>query len=91
MSELTTFIKYIAENPYIRTKETLNALYRPSNSIKNIIDENKIVKIKEAFNEWSTEQCFTYYVNMRTFLIYIFSMILFYALGGLMCKKWKLN
>ena len=82
-----SFIRdYVSRDPIVRTKEVLNALYHPSNTIKDVITDEEENSIKKGVDEWSAEQCWYFHFNMKTVFIFIIFILIFYGLGAASCK-----
>lgn len=83
-----SFIRdYVALDPEKNTKELLDALYHPSNTIKTAITDEKAKDIQKSFDEWAADQSLYFHANMSTFFAFLLFMILFFALGGAVCKN----
>ena len=87
---ILSFLKdYVSLDPEKNTKELLDALYHPSDTIKSAITESKAKSIKKSFDEWSGDQSIFFHSNMKTFFVFVLFMILFFVIGGASCRNMK--
>jgi hypothetical protein len=77
---------YVSLDPTRNTKELLNAMYNPSDTIKTAIPNSKMNEIKNAVDSWSGDQCVSFHINMKTIIITSLLLFLFFVLGAASCK-----
>ena len=72
---------YISTDPKNKTKELLDGLYYPSESIKQAISESKRNEMRKGVDEWSSDQSLYFHSNIKTFIFLLFMILLFFVLG----------
>jgi hypothetical protein len=85
-----TFLRdYVSLNPVGNTKETLNAMYYPSDTIKQAIPEDKRKGMQQGIQDWSSEQCLSFHMTSKVCLFILIIGLLFFALGVTIGKNQK--
>ena len=84
---ILSFLKdYVSLDPENNTKELLNAMYKPSDTIKSVVSDSKMNSIQKAFDSWSGKQSISFHINMKTVMLTLFMLVLFFVLGVASCK-----
>lgn len=88
-TQLQDFInQYLATNTNKNTKELMDALYWPDDTIKSAVSESIRDDVRKAINQWSDDQTLYYHTNYKTGLFVFLLIILFFLLGiGIMQSR----
>ena len=85
-----TFLRdYVSIDPIKNTKETLDAMYYPSDTIKQAINEEKREDMRKGIYEWSSDQCISFHINPKTCLFLFIMILLFFLFGFFLGKDQK--
>ena len=79
--DLILFLNGMKADPNKQVKELLNALYRPSETIKTGVPEDLRKEIYKAFTQWSDGESMYYHVNYKTGILLFLMVLLFFLLG----------
>jgi len=82
-----SFIRdFVALDPEKNTKDILDALYHPSETIKQTIPISKIKEIQRGVEVWSADQNIGFHLNNKTFFMTLLLLLLFFTIGVATCK-----
>ena len=79
--DLITFLNGMKSDPNKQVKDLLNAMYRPSDSIKAGVPEDLRKEIYKSFTQWSDGESLYYHVNYKTGILLFLMVLLFFLLG----------
>ena len=79
--DLITFLNDMKSDPNKQVKDLLNAMYRPSDSIKAGVPEDLRKEIYKSFTQWSDGESLYYHVNYKTGILLFLMVLLFFLLG----------